>query len=406
VGGLFWGSRFLEQNYRSTQAILDAAQSVVREIRQRKEKHLWTIKQGGALLSLHVAADDIEEARAVARTIKQLKEQRTVTHWREIAVLYRMNAQSRPLEQQLRLALIPYVVIGSHSFWERKEIKDVLAYVRVVANPADDVALERILNVPNRGLGQQTIGRLRSFADEHKLSLSQTISDHLAQIPKLTARAKTSLLAFQHLLAELVKESRRLPLPAFLDCILEKTGYRQELVATSTEDIDRAANVSELRRVAEEFVGDDLAASLHAFLEHVTLIGSADTVQTGENGKLVKKQQPDCVHLITLHASKGLEFPVICIVGCDEGALPHSRASFDQAQMEEERRLAYVGFTRAMDHLLLFRAERRYIFGEVRDMDASRFLDDIPPTLITSASWGVDDARGGVIFSTRREARD
>src|SRR5579884_1844434 len=186
----------LEQNYRSTQAILDAAQNVVRENRQRKEKHLWTAKQGGALLTLHVAADDIEEARAVARAIKQFKEQRTVAHWREIAVLYRMNAQSRALEQQLRLALIPYIVIGSHSFWERKEIKDVLAYVRVVANPADDVALERILNVPNRGLGQQTIGRLRSFADEHKLSLSQAISDHLAQIPKLTARAKTSLLAF------------------------------------------------------------------------------------------------------------------------------------------------------------------------------------------------------------------
>lgn len=390
----------LEQNYRSTQMILDAAQNVVRQNRQRKEKHLWTAKQGGELLSLHVASDDIEEARAVARAIKQLKEQRTVTNFREIAVLYRMNAQSRSLEQQLRLALIPYIVIGSRSFWERKEIKDVLAYVRVVANPADDVALERILNVPNRGLGQQTIGRLRAFADEHKLSLSQAISDHLAQIPKLTARAKTSLLAFRQLLAELVEESRRLPLPEFMDSILEKTGYQQELVATSTEDIDRAANVSELRRVAEEFVDEDLAASLQAFLEHIALIGSADTMQTGENGKLVNKQQQDCVHLITLHASKGLEFPVICIVGCDEAVLPHSRASFDQAQMEEERRLAYVGFTRAMDHLLLFRAERRYVFGEVRDMDASRFLDDIPSALITNAGWWFGGA------STQKKEQD
>jgi DNA helicase-2/ATP-dependent DNA helicase PcrA len=371
----------LEQNYRSTQTILDAAQCLVQCNPDRKPKHLWTEKQGGKLIQVHTAIDDMEEARAVAHEIQRLKGHKHVEQWREIAVLYRMNAQSRALEVQLRSALIPYLVIGSRSFYDRKEIKDILAYLRVIANPHDDISLERIVNTPSRAIGEKSVRELRAFAKQHSLSLYQVI-EQVRGIKPLTARAKSALFAFGKLIATLVDESTQCSVASLIDQIVERTGYQQELVETSTEDIDRAANVAELRRVAEEFDEEDFHTNLQQFLEHTALVGGADLSQTAENGRPMSDQEQEGVRLITLHAAKGLEFPVVFIVGLDEGSLPHSFANIDLLQLEEERRLAYVGCTRAMQRLYLYRAHRRYLFGEWRDVEASRFLDDIAPHLM------------------------
>ena len=297
--------------------------------------------------------------------------------------MYRTNAQSRALEEQFLRLNIPYKVIGSRKFYERKEIKDMLAYLRLLSNPQDDVSLMRVINVPNRKIGPKTASELQQWASKQNLSLYKALQN-IKEHPTLGKAARMALESFSKLLQDLSEAIEELQLPELLDRIAERSGYGPELRANGDEELDRWANVLELRRVAEDYSEIETPVALELFLENVALVGGADTTQTSEDGQLVKDEQADAVTLITLHAAKGLEFSVVFIVGMDEGSLPHSRSLSRPEQLEEERRLAYVGFTRAMRRLYLIRARRRSIFGETQSTLPSRFLDDIPPRLIVS----------------------
>jgi len=376
----------LEQNYRSTQTILDAAQGVVRRNRLRKDKNLWTALGKGGKIILHAALDEEDEGLYTAREVSRLLAQGEIEQRSKIAVMYRTNAQSRAIEEQFLRLNIPYKVIGSRKFYERKEIKDMLAYMRLLANPNDDISLLRIINVPNRKIGPKTVGELQSWASQQNISLFVAI-ERIESHPTLGKAAKNSLQSFRTLITDLAGATDELHLPELLDRIAERSGYGPELRAmTQQEGVDRWGNVLELRRVAEDYAEIETRTALELFLENVALIGGADTAQTSENGSLVQDENSDSVTLITLHAAKGLEFPVVFIVGMDEGSLPHSRSLSNLEELEEERRLAYVGFTRAMRYLYLVRARRRSIFGETQYTEPSRFLEDIPENLLATKS--------------------
>src|SRR5579863_9576351 len=378
----------LEQNYRSTQTILDAAQNVVRRNRRRKDKKLWTALGLGEKVTIHQAFDESDEGQFVANEIRLLLARGGIEKRGEVAVMYRTNAQSRALEEQFLRANIPYKVIGSRKFYDRKEIKDMLAYLRLLANPQDELSLKRIINVPNRKIGPKTIGELQQWAGEQKISLYNAILQ-IEHHPTLSRGAKYALSEFGTLMTDLTSAMDELPLPALLDRVAERSGYGPELRSAADEDLDRWANVLELRRVAEDYSEIETHTALEMYLENVALVGGADTVQTSEDGTLVKEENQDAVTLITLHAAKGLEFPVVFIVGMDEGSLPHSRSVDKPEQLEEERRLAYDGFTRAMHRRYLIRAGRRSYVGETQPTIASRFLDDIPKSLIIISDTSV-----------------
>jgi DNA helicase II / ATP-dependent DNA helicase PcrA len=373
----------LEQNYRSTQSILDAAQNVVRRNRSRKDKKLWTALGTGEKIMVYEAYNEEEEGLFTAREITRLLARGEIDKRGDVAVMYRTNAQSRAIEEQFLRANIPYKVIGSRKFYERKEIKDMVAYLRLLLNNHDELSLKRIINVPNRKIGPKTVGDLQQWATEKGVTLFQAIQQ-ADQHPTLGKAAKTALTEFGRLMNDLTSAIDELALPELLDRIAEKSGYGPELRGAPESDLDRWANVLELRRVAEDYSEIETSVALELFLENVALVGGADTTQTGENGKLIREENTDAVTLITLHAAKGLEYPVVFIVGMDEGSLPHSRSVDKPEQLEEERRLAYVGFTRAMRRLYLVRAYRRSFFGESHPTEPSRFLDDIPSHLIAN----------------------
>src|SRR5712692_780863 len=371
----------LEQNYRSTQTILDAAQNVVRRNRSRKDKKLWTALGSGEKIIVHEAHNEDEEGLFTAREISRLLARGDIERRSDVAVMYRTNAQSRALEEQFLRANIPYKVIGDRKFYERKEIKDMLAYLRLMANLQDELSLKRIINVPNRKIGPKKLGELQQWANEKNVTLYQAIQQ-VEQHPTFGKAAKAALGEFGRLMADLTNAMDELQLPELLDRIAEKSGIGPELRDAPDGDLDRWANVLELRRVADDYSAIETRTGLELFLENVALVGGADTTQTGENGTLMQEENRDAVTLITLHAAKGLEFPVVFIVGMDEGSLPHSRSVDKPEQLEEERRLAYVGFTRAMQRLYLVRARRRSFWGESQPTEPSRFLEDIPLPLI------------------------
>ncbi|GAC1377327.1 MAG: UvrD-helicase domain-containing protein [Ktedonobacteraceae bacterium] len=374
----------LEQNYRSTQTILDAAQGVVRRNRLRKDKKLWTTQGKGEQVILHEAYNEEQEGLYTAQEIMRLLARGDIEKRSEVAVMYRTNAQSRAIEEQFLRMNIPYKVIGSRKFYDRKEIKDMLAYLRLLANPNDDLSLQRIVNVPNRKVGPKTLGELQLWATKQNSSLFASLSS-INEQPTLGKAAKAALASFRDLITDLHAAIDELHLPELIDRILERSGYGPELRAASEgEELDRWGNVLELRRVAEDYAEIETRTALELFLENVALVGGADTVQSAEDGTLLRDEQSDAVTLITLHAAKGLEYPVVFIVGMDEGSLPHSRSVDKPEQIEEERRLAYVGFTRAMQRLYLVRARRRSVFGETQYTEPSRFLEDIPLKLFTS----------------------
>src|SRR3989441_1234419 len=370
----------LEQNDRSTQTILDAAQNVVRRNRLRKDKKLWTALGSGEKIIYHEAHNEEEEGLFVAREISRLLARGQIEKRSDVAVMYRTNAQSRALEEQFMRANIPYKVIGSRKFYERKEIKDMLAYLRLLANPHDELSLRRIINVPNRKIGPKTLGELQQWANEKNVSLFDAIQQ-IDQHPTLGKAAKNALSEFGRLMTDLANAIDELHLPELLDRIAERSGYGPELREGPESELDRWGNVLELRRVAEDYSEIETGTALVLFLENVALVGGADTAQTSENGSLVQDEHSDSVTLITLHAAKGLEFPAVFIVGMDEGILPHMRSieSGNPEQLEEERRLCYVGMTRAKEHLYLVRAFRRAFAGH---NPQSRFLSDIPPQLV------------------------
>jgi len=379
----------LEQNYRSTQTILDAALGVVRRNRLRKEKRLWTEHGQGDQIAVYEAGDEEDEGQFAALEISRLLAVGDIGHFAEVAVMYRTNAQSRVLEEQFLHANIPYRVVGSRKFYERKEIKDVLAYLRLLANPLDDFSLERIINVPNRKIGPKTLDALREWAGSLSLPLL-TATHQINRHPSLGKAAKTAIGGFAQLMDDLAQAVDALSLPALLDRVVERSGLGVELRKPSEDKLDRWANVEELRRVAEDYAEiENTHGALELFLENVALVGGADTT-TGENGTLAQENR-DAVTLITLHAAKGLEYPIVFIIGLDEGSLPHARSFDKPEQLEEERRLAYVGITRAMRRLYLVRAARRAVFGDYRNTEPSRFLEDLPTSLVahvTAAAAG------------------
>ncbi|HLI05821.1 MAG TPA: UvrD-helicase domain-containing protein [Ktedonobacteraceae bacterium] len=395
----------LEQNYRSTQNILDAAQSVVQRNRLRKDKRLWTALGTGEKVVYHEAYNEEEEGLFVAREISRLLARGEVEERGDIAVMYRTNAQSRALEEQFLRANIPYKVIGSRKFYERKEIKDMLAYLRLLANPYDELSLQRIINVPNRKIGPKTLGELKQWATAQHLKLYNAIQ-RIEEHPTLGKAAKHALSEFGKLMLDLQNAIEELQLPELLDRIAERSGLGPELRDNPDGELDRWANVLELRRVAEDYSEIETRSALELFLEDVALVGGADTAQTSEDGRLLNEEKADAVTLITLHAAKGLEFPVVFIVGMDEGSLPHARSVDKPEQLEEERRLAYVGFTRAMRRLYLVRAYRRSLFGESQYTEPSRFLADIPTDLVANPGKARSHDIGGLRTMNRHQGQE
>ncbi|MDQ3400436.1 MAG: UvrD-helicase domain-containing protein [Chloroflexota bacterium] len=394
----------LEQNYRSSQRILDAAYAVVRNNADRKDKRLWTDRQGGDPVVVIESYDEHHEAEQVAREIERLQREGQVTGARDVAVLYRANAQSRALEDVFRSFDLPYQVVGGVSFYERREVKDVLAYLRVLRNPVDSVALARILNTPPRGLGAKTQERLVAFARERGCPPSEALlrADEMGDLPK---RQQAALVAFGGLLARLRDEVAERDLPALVDQVIGATGYAAYLQDGTEEGEERHANVMEVRSLAAEFIGLAREDQLPSFLEQVALVSDVDELET---------ERPVAT-LITLHAVKGLEFPIVFMTGLEEGVFPHARSLDHEARIEEERRLCYVGITRAMHRCYLSYARNRMLFGRTSANPPSRFLGELPKdgvehrgTLPTEErdQWEeLDWARGRQRYEERRTAR-
>ncbi|MFM2436120.1 MAG: ATP-dependent helicase PcrA [Actinomycetota bacterium] len=367
----------LAQNYRSTQTILDAANAVITNNNERKPKELWTELGKGDRVVRYYADDEYHEANWAISQLKQMHETDT-RQWREMAVFYRTNAQSRVLEESLMQSGVPYKVIGGTRFYDRREVKDALAYIRSAANPLDEVSLKRILNVPKRGIGDTTVDRIDAFAAKEQVSFA--IALRRAQDAGVGGAAAKGIATFVALIDDLESRLKQGP-GAVLRHALEASGYFKELEAEDTvESAGRYENLSELIGSASEFMQVD------EFLEQVALVADTDQLDSDNH-----------VTLMTLHAAKGLEFPVVFIVGMEEGIFPHSRALTDQNELEEERRLAYVGITRAKERLLLSHAWSRNLYGSKQFNPPSRFLDEIPSELLQregSIDSGADEGRG------------
>jgi len=361
----------LEQNYRSTQIILDAANAVIENNRNRKAKSLWTHNTEGDTITHYLAVDERDEARYITDNIIKLN---TVyrTAYKDIAILYRTNAQSRVIEEGLRNGAIPYTMVGGLRFYDRKEIKDIMAYLKVVFNPADAISLLRIINVPRRGIGDTTIGRLLEYASKNDVPLFDAVSNP-DLVPGLTARAKNQLEVLATLIFTLMSCQHTLSVADLLEKVMRDSGYLAELEADSDpQSENRIENLKELKSDAKKFADNEIDNTLENFLSHVALLTDSDKSETGD----------DQVTLMTLHSAKGLEFPVVFLAGLEEGIFPHVRTLMDEGEVEEERRLCYVGITRAERKLYISNARQRMIYGNTVMYSPSRFLDEIPPELI------------------------
>jgi DNA helicase-2/ATP-dependent DNA helicase PcrA len=365
----------LEQNYRSTKRILEAANHLISHNTERKPKNLWTENEDGAPIRLFEAGSEIEEAHYVAETI--LSGVREGRSYGDYAVLYRTNAQSRVIEDVMLKSGIPYTVVGGIKFYERKEIKDVLAYLRLIVNPHDDISLERVINVPKRGIGAATLDKIVRHAREHGLSLFGALLE-MEEIG-LGKRAESALQGFVSLIRELHNMIEYLSASEITEEVLSRSGYREELKKENTLEAEsRLENIDELISVAQEFEKRTEDKSLVAFLTDLALIADIDTLDEPKEAD----KPGETVALMTLHSAKGLEFPHVFLIGMEEGIFPHSRTLDDEAELEEERRLAYVGITRAEKELHLTCARMRTIFGQTGMNPPSRFLDEIPQELL------------------------
>jgi len=354
----------LEENYRSTQTILDAAQAVIRHNPDRTDKSLFTQRGRGVEIVVHEAYDQDEEARFVVDTIIRL-----TARPGDCAVMYRTNAQSRALEEAFIRAGMPYRLVGATRFYARREIKDLIAFLRLIHNPTEGVSMARVINVPPRGIGKKTVAVLENVTRERGVSIYEAIKE----IPdKLDTRARRALAPFLEMLEGWIAAREQLTAAQLIDRVLEDTRYTGYLRDGSEEGEDRWANVLELRNVAADY--EDM--TLTDFLADVALVSDVDSLN----------KEADAPTLLTLHSAKGLEFPIVFIVGLEEGILPHSRSLADPQQMAEERRLMYVGLTRAKDRLFLTHAFSSTRYGENEFQEPSRFLDDLPPGLV-SGSW-------------------
>jgi DNA helicase-2/ATP-dependent DNA helicase PcrA len=376
----------------------------VRNNAARKEKKLWTERVGGPDVVVMQAYDEHHEAELIAREIERLRRQGEVKGARDVAILYRTNAQSRPIEDVFRSFGLAYQVVGGVSFYQRREVKDVLAYMRLLRNPQDSVALARVLNVPPRGIGDKTRTSLLSFAREQSLTTAEALlrAEEIADVP---ARQRAALASFGRLLERLRVDLDQRELPLLIDEVIGATGYGTYLKDGTEEGEERHANVMELRSLAEEFVALPLDEQLPAFLEQVALVSDQDEW----------KEATPAATLITLHAVKGLEFPTVFLTGMEEGVFPHARSLDSEPELEEERRLCYVGITRAKDRAYLTFARHRMLFGRTSDNPPSRFLRELPTdgvevrgTVETEErdQWAeLDWDRGRARYEERKDAR-
>ncbi len=357
----------LTENYRSTKNILDAANGVVQNNRSRMGKELWTNGPEGEKVAISGVADDLMEALGIAREIDRLVQEEG-KKYSDVAILYRMNSQSRSLEERFVMLGIPYQIVGGVRFYQRKEVKDILAYLRMLINQDDDIAFARVVNVPRRGIGDTTLSALAKFARLQGGSQWQALGN-LDGEPTIRDRGRKSLLDFYQLIQALQKEKDQLILPDLVEAVYEKSGYRAELEREGTNEATaRIENLGELISVARDFYERSEEKTLEAFLYDVSLVSDVDALDN-DDGQ---------VTLMTLHCAKGLEFPVVFIAGMEDGIFPHVRALSSEPEMEEERRLCYVGITRAKERLYLSFAGRRFISGSEAWNRPSRFLHEIP----------------------------
>lgn len=380
---------YLEQNYRSTRRILETASHVIKANRQRKQKELWTENEAGELTNIIETYTEQEEAQYVVKEIERLVESGEA-NYRDCAVMYRTNAQSRVIEEGFVRYGLPYKLVAGTRFYERREVKDVIAYLRLIQNPYDSVSLLRVINVPNRGIGQQTLNLLSKWAQEQGISLFDALqrltAPETATVPlPFNARTVKILSGFGSLLKDLISRSRETNLLDFFDHLTVASGYK-DFILTDEDGDERWDNVQELRTVAETYRELAPPDSLTVFLESVALVSDVDSLEESTNK----------VTLITLHQAKGLEFGNVFMVGVEEGLLPHIRSLDDPFQMEEERRLCYVGITRARRRIYLTHAFRRTLMGHSTVNKASRFLQDIPKSLIAGGEvWQAAESKLG-----------
>jgi DNA helicase-2/ATP-dependent DNA helicase PcrA len=374
----------LEQNYRSTKRILEAAWQVVRRNRERREKVLWTANEEGEPIIYFTGRDEREEAGFVVGEIQAHPER----EYREFAAFYRTNAQSRAIEEELVKARIPYAVVAGLRFYERREVKDVIAYLRAIANPSDDLSLKRIIQSPPRGIGPKTIERVEQFGKEREITFYEALREAGGGIPEGMRQKIREFVDLMESFREAVKTDS--PRDLIL-LILTRTGYLDWLSRDSTDDgISRRENVEELVNVVAQFEQDPgyEDKTLDGFLDRISLVSDVDDYDDKSNR----------VTLMTLHSAKGLEFPFVFLVGLEEGLFPHHRRGEGAEDLEEERRLCYVGMTRAKEWLYLTNAERRRVLGSERFNFPSRFIEEIPPELMTRKT-----AEGAMAFRVDKE---
>ena len=380
----------LEQNYRSTSVILDAANAVIENNTGRKPKKLWTKNPVGAAITYYNATDERDEARFVVEQAQMLIRSGRYSYG-DMAVLYRVNTQSRVFEEMLIKSGISYSMVGGVKFYDRKEIRDVIAYLKLLYNPYDTLSLLRIINVPKRGIGQTTVNKLQDHANAGGVSLFEVITN-AAAVPGLSSRFIGKLEEMSSVLFDLMAEVDTVPVEQLIDDVMHRTGYLEELVAERTPQSEsRAENLKELISVAQDFLKDEgEEKTLARFLEHVALVSDIDDA----------KLDSDKFTLMTLHSAKGLEFPVVFLAGMEEGLFPHARSWMDDEEMEEERRLCYVGITRAKQLLYLTGARVRTIYGRTEVSEPSRFLEEIPDKLVheyrrpSMTGYGYRDTEG------------
>jgi DNA helicase-2/ATP-dependent DNA helicase PcrA len=385
----------LEQNYRSTQTILDAANAVIKNNAERQVKTLWTENGKGDKIGYYRAQSDRDEAYFVIRQIEKMMREQNY-HYGDFAILYRTNAQSRSIEEAFLKSSIPYKIVGGHKFYDRKEIRDALGYLSLAVNPADNINFQRVVNEPKRGIGASTIEKLSDFADEHGWSLLDAAKN--VELSNISARARTKLADFAQMMTKLrTKKVGGASVTDLMTAVLEDTGYIDALRAEHNLEADaRIDNLQELLTVTQNFDSryepDDAEADIFVdFLGELALLSDADDAP----------EEPQEVTLMTLHAAKGLEFPIVFLVGMEENLFPLSRAAMDETQLEEERRLAYVGITRAKKKLFLTNAYSRLFHGQHQNNPASRFVEEIPDELLDSQN--AEQQRSDIPFINSRK---
>lgn len=373
---------FLEQNYRSTKSILDAANTVIKNNSGRKPKNLWTENDQGKNIHYFQGATEQEEALFITDKIQEITREEGFSQ-NDIAVLYRTNAQSRAIESTLTKSFIPYQMVGGQKFYERKEIKDLTAYLRLITNPNDNLSFERVVNEPKRGIGKTSVERLREYAEIHAISFYQAVKEvDFTGVPKKAANA---LAEFGKLIQTLSQQQEFLTATDMVEAVLNRTGYEKVLKNERTiESQSRLENLEEFMTVTKDFEETSEDKTLVAFLTDLALIADLDKVNEDADADEEAK-----ITLMTLHAAKGLEFPVVFLIGMEENVFPHSRSMFEDEEMEEERRLAYVGITRAEQQLYMTHAKMRTLYGRTNMNPISRFINEIPEELMD----GIEQAR-------------